>query len=98
MVEFFEVIAEYFSHVEHTRSGEVIPLRAKVMSVPDSGVFSISYSHTFRATEEAAGFYYSNSFSQADSPENARALVQNWAQMLSNSSEVGPWTTDVFGT
>ncbi len=90
-MEFYKEVARYRADVQHNRTGEMVDFSAVVYEGPEAGRFYIRYSHTFRPTE-GAGFWYSNSSTNAPDPETAETMVRNWAEQLSKSFEVGPWS------
>lgn len=69
--------------------------KAVVSEGPSEGRFSISYSHSFRSTKEAAGLYYSGTYTAAHSPEEADVLVRSWFEQIEGSYEVGPWSENL---
>ena len=91
MIEIHKEIQRYRAHIEHNATGVNFELRAVVEEIPDTGRFNIRYSHTFKP-EGAAGPYYSNTFTLADSAAEAEAKVLSWSEQLSESPEICPWS------
>ena len=94
MVEFYKEIARYQAIIVHEKTGEHIDFKAVVLEGPSEGRFFIRYSHTYRPSAEA-GFYYSDSYTGADSAEEAEEKVRHWAGAIEKSHEVAPWNQDV---
>lgn len=91
MIEFYKEIARYQADIMVKATGKMIEYRAVVLEGPSEGSFHIQHSHTLRPSEQA-NFWHSNTYTRADSPEEAETLVRSWAEMLSKAVEVKPWT------
>lgn len=91
MAEFYKEVARYRADIDHQASGQMIDYTASVYEGPSPGRFYIRHSHTFKPTQSAGGFWYSNSHTQADSAEDAEDLVRSWVDQIEKSYEVAPW-------
>ncbi len=94
MVELYKEIARYQALIVHEKTDEHIDFKAVVLEGPSEGRFFIRYSHTYR-NSDMMGFYYSDSYTGADSAEEAEIKVRHWAEAIEKSHEVGPWNEDV---
>lgn len=94
-MEFYKIVAQYRADLEHAQTGQMYDVKAQVLEGPSEGRFHISYSHTFRPTEQAAGMYFSNSFTSASSLDEAEVLVKSWFEQIASSYEVGIWNEDL---
>jgi hypothetical protein len=90
MVEIYKLVSEYRADVFHEQSGETINYSAQVFEGHQPGRFSIRHSHTLMG-KEGSGFWASDSYTSANSPEEAETLVRGWAGMLASAFEVKPW-------
>ena len=93
MIEFYKEVARYRADIEHARSGKMVDYSAIVYEGPNAGQFYIRHSHTTKA-EGAAGPYFSNSFTMADSPEDAEHKIKAWCDSIANAYEVVVWPRD----
>ena len=62
-----------------------------MINLDDCDRFFIDYSHTCIPTEEAAGPWYSNSMTRADSREHAKAVVSMFSKKLERAYKIVPW-------
>ena len=81
MIEFYKLVARYRADIQHEKTGHLIDYWAEVYSGPTIGRFSIRHSHVFQPTEDA-GYYYSNTYSVADSELEAEQKVRTWTEKL----------------
>ena len=86
----YELIAIYKTWVNHKYSGEMINLEAQVFRRDSSQELNISYSHLF-VPREGSGAWASDSFTHANSLDEAKSLFQSWAEMMGKSHEVRVW-------
>ena len=90
MAEIYKLINEFRADIKHKRTGEIIDYKGRVYEGPNTGRFYIEHSHVLRPSE-GAGFWYSDSFTSAESADGAELLVRNWIEMLADSYEVKLW-------
>ena len=93
MIEFYKEVARYRADIEHARTGQMIDYWAVVYEGPQPGQFHIRHSHTTQA-EGAAGPYYSNTMTKADSAEDAEQRVRTWCQSIVDGHMVVEWPYD----
>ncbi len=93
MVEFYKLIAEYRADIKHEKTGENIDFKARVYQGPPNDNFAIWYSHTY-AGKPGSGFYYSDSYTCANTAEEAENTVRNWASSIAGSDRYKAWTED----
>ena len=90
MVKIYRQIARYRADILHQQSGEVIEFLAAVYEGPQPGQFDIRYSHGFKP-EQGADFDFSESHGRATSPDEAEALIRDWAEQIAAAWRVEPW-------
>jgi len=95
-IEQYKVIDTYLIYINNDDNhDDSVTLKAVVLQLEDSEQYKIRYSHTMIPTEQAAGPWYSNSMTNADSPGHAKALIQSFARQMERAYKIVPWRNDL---
>jgi len=88
-IEMYRLLDSY--KILISRSDDHFYLHAKVYHLDGFDRVFIDYSHTCIPTQEAAGPWYSDSMTKADSREHAKAVIQKFSKKLENAYKIVPW-------
>ena len=90
MTEVHKEAARYQADIVHQRTGKTVNYRVVVLEHPAAGRYVIQHSHV-AVPVEGGNPWYSDSYTSADSLEEAETLVDSWANELAKSYEVMRW-------
>ncbi len=95
-IEMYRVVDTYLIYVDQENgTDEPITLKAVVLEMDGFERLFIRYSHTMIPSEKAAGPWYSNSMTKADSREHAKAVIEQFANEMERSFKIVPWMKDL---